>query len=93
VVTGAGSATHSTAVGLTVTAASSATPSLVQSAAGTETAASTTLAASLPSATKAGDLLVLSASLYTGATNHLTSITDSAGNSWVKVNAWSTASH
>ncbi|MCW2594159.1 MAG: metallophosphoesterase, partial [Jatrophihabitans sp.] len=93
VVTGAGSATHSTSVGLTVTAASSATPSLVQSAAGTETAASTTLAASLPSATKAGDLLVLSASLYTGATNHLTSITDSAGNSWVKVNAWSTASH
>ena len=36
---------------------------------------------------------MLSASVYTGTTNHLTSITDSAGNVWQKVNAWSTASH
>jgi hypothetical protein len=93
-VTGSGSGTHSTPVALTVNATGSgAGPALVQTGAATETAASTTLATTLAKPTSAGNLLVLSASVYVGATNHITSITDSAGNTWSKVNAWSTASH
>ncbi|HJQ02045.1 MAG TPA: hypothetical protein VJ851_10610 [Jatrophihabitans sp.] len=92
-VTGTGaSATHTVTVSVTVTGGTTP-PHQVQSAAATETSAATALTATLPVASTAGDLLVLSASVYTGATNHLTSITDSAGNVWRKVNAWSTASH
>jgi hypothetical protein len=94
VVTGTGSATHSVSVSLTVTSGGSNTaPSLVQSASSTATAPSTAPATTLTKPTSAGDLLVLSVSLYAGTTNHITSITDSAGNTWVRVNAWSTASH
>lgn len=50
-------------------------PALVQSA------SSSTGVVSL-AATGTGDLLVLSASLYTGATNHITAVTDSAGDTW-----------
>lgn len=50
----------------------------------TETAAATTLAATGISTT-AGSLLVLNASLYTGATQHVSGITDSAGNTWTKI--------
>src|SRR5206468_1742510 len=92
-ITGTGpAATHGIGLTLTVTGGTS-TPRLVQTAGATETSSSTTLTATLPAASGAGDLLVLSASVYTGTTNHLTSITDSAGNVWTKVNAWSTASH
>ncbi len=38
--------------------------------------------ASFTSAAQAGDLLVLSAGLYTGATNRVTAVTDSAGDTW-----------
>jgi hypothetical protein len=87
-ITGTGTAnTHTTTVTLVVT------PALVQAVGATEASASTTLTATLPAASTAGDLLVLSASVYTGTTNHITSVTDSAGNVWQKVNAWSVASH
>ena len=76
---------------LTVTAGVTP-PHQVQAVGATETSTAT-LSATLPVASTAGDLLVLSASVYTGTTNHLTSITDSAGNTWKKANAWSTASH
>ena len=93
-VTGAGSsATHTTTVTLTVTAGTSPGPRLVQAVGATEASSSTTLTATLPAASTGGDLLVLSASVYTGATNHISSVTDSAGNVWQKANAWSTASH
>jgi hypothetical protein len=92
-ITGSGaSTTHTTTVTLTVTAVTSGGPQLVQAVGATEAATSTTLTATLP-ATTGGDLLVLSASVYTGTTNHITSVTDSAGNTWQKVNAWSVASH
>lgn len=87
------SATHTASVSVTVGAGSGSAPQLVQAVGATESSSSTSLAATLPAASRAGDLLVLSASVYTGATNHLTSVTDSAGNLWNKVNAWSTASH
>ena len=73
--------------------ASGSTPALVQSASATETAASTSLTGSFPTATKSGDLLVLSASESTGATNHLTSITDSAGNQWIRAGATDVSGH
>jgi hypothetical protein len=92
-VTGTGaSATHATTFSLTV-AAVTALPHLVQSASGTETAAATSLAGSFPSATTAGDLLVLSISEYTGATNHITSVTDNAGNAWVRGTGYFVAGH
>jgi hypothetical protein len=68
-------------------------PAFVQAASATETSTSTSLSGSFPSATTAGDLLVLSASVYTGATNHLTSIADSAGNTWVRVGAYDVSGH
>jgi len=90
-ITGSGSTfVHTTTVTLTVT---TPPPTLVQAAGATETSTSTTLTATLPTASTAGDLLVLSASVYTGTTNHITSVTDSAGNVWQKVNAWSVAGH
>jgi hypothetical protein len=86
-VTGTGTtATHTTTVTLTV-------PPLVQAVGATEASASTTLTATLPLTSLTGDLLVLSASVYTGSTNHISSITDSAGNVWQRANAWSVAGH
>ncbi|HEU5271459.1 MAG TPA: fibronectin type III domain-containing protein [Jatrophihabitans sp.] len=93
-ITGTGtSATHGISITLTVTAASNPGPQLVQAVGATEASTSTTLTATLPAASTGGDLLVLSASVYTGTTNHITSVTDSAGNVWQRANAWSTASH
>ena len=92
-VTGTGvSATHTTGYSLTVNAAS-ATPQLVQIASGTETAAATTLTAAFPTPTTAGDLLVLSASEYNGATNHITSVTDSAGDLWTHIGSYDVSGH
>jgi hypothetical protein len=46
------------------------------------------------SPTKAGDTLVLSASLYTGSTNRITGVTDSAGDKWKQVGTYAaTAGH
>jgi hypothetical protein len=36
---------------------------------------------------------VLSAGVYTGATNHITSVTDTAGNTWIRVGAFSVSGH
>jgi hypothetical protein len=92
VVTGTGpAATHTVTVAFTVVAGS--IPSLVQAVGATEASASTSLTATLPKPSAAGDLLVLSASVYSGSTNNLTSVTDSAGNVWKKIKAWNTASH
>ena len=91
-VTGTGTTTHTTTVSLTVTSPVTA-PQLVQAVGATETSTSTSLTATFANPSAAGHLLVLSASVYTGSTNHLQSVTDSAGNVWQKINAWSTASH
>jgi hypothetical protein len=58
-------------------------PTLVQAA------GSTTATVTLPRASTQGDLLVLSASVYTGATNNITSVTDTAGNTWTRIGAFS----
>jgi hypothetical protein len=93
-VTGTGSsATHSTTFSLTVNPVSISGPALVQTASATESATSTSLSGSFPSATSSGHLLVLSASEYTGATNHLTSVTDSAGNTWTRIGAYDVSGH
>ncbi len=93
-VTGTGSsATHSTTFSLTVNPVSTSSPAFVQSASATESATSTSLSGSFPSVTKSGDLLVLSVSEYTGATNHLTSVTDSAGNTWTRIGAYDVSGH
>ena len=63
------------------------TPTLIQSASST----TTTVGLQAPSA--AGDLLVLSASLATGTTNHITAVTDSAGNVWHRIGATSVSGH
>ena len=85
-ITGTGtSATHTTTFALTVNAPTGTAPQLVESASGIETTSSTALNGSFPVPTKAGDLLVLSASVYTGATNPITSVTDSAGNTWTRI--------
>jgi hypothetical protein len=80
-----GSPQHSSQVGLTVDAATASTPAMVQSTGAAESAAATTLAGTFATPTKAGNLLVLSASVYTGATNPITSVTDDAGNAWTRV--------
>jgi hypothetical protein len=36
---------------------------------------------------------VLSASVYTGSTNHITSVTDTAGNVWTRIGAFSVSGH
>lgn len=91
-VTGTGSsATHTVTVGLTI--GSGSTVRLVQSAGATETAAATSLSTTLPAASTAGDLLVLTVSGYTGATNNITSVTDTAGNTWTKVGAYFVSGH
>ena len=92
-VTGAGtSATHTTSISLTVASPSSG-PAFVQAAGASETASATSLTATFAGPTTRGDLLVLTASVYTGTTNPIQRVTDSAGNTWTKVGAYCTASH
>lgn len=67
------------------------TPTLVQSATGSGT--STALTVPLPTTTTQSDLLVLSASVLTGATNHIVSVTDSSGGSWTRVGAYAVSGH
>jgi len=92
-VTGTGSsATHSTSITLTVNSPPLG-PRLVQATAAGESVSSTTLIATFPTATAAGHLLVLSASVYSGATNQITRVTDTANNAWVKIGSFYTAGH
>jgi hypothetical protein len=91
-VTGTGAvATHTTSVTLTVV--SSGAPGLVQSAAGTASATATAITSTFHAPTTSGHLLVVAASVYTGATNHITSITDSAGNTWTRIGAYFASGH
>jgi len=90
-VTGTGSTVHGVSVTLTVI--TNATPQLVQSAAGTATSTTTSLSATFANATTPGHLLVLAASVYAGATNDISSVTDSAGNTWTKVGAYFASGH
>jgi hypothetical protein len=93
-VTGTGtSATHTVGVPLTVTSASTTRPALVQSAGATETAAATSLTARLPASSAAGHLLVAAASVYTGLSNRITSVTDSAGDVWTRAGTWAVSGH
>jgi fibronectin type 3 domain-containing protein len=94
-ITGTGSsATHATTLDLTVNPASGPVPQLTQWVGATETAAATTLTATFPATTGAGHLLVLGgASVYTGATNNITSVTDSGGNTWVPIGRYSVSGH
>ena len=87
-----GSPVHSVTYALTVNAPSPG-PRLVQTASGSETASSTALSGSFSTATTAGDLLVLSASEYNGATNHITSVTDNAGNKWTLIGSYNVSGH
>ena len=82
-----------TAAATTATTAASTDPQLVQATGATETAAATSLTASFSASTTAGDLLVLSASVYTGTTNRITSVTDSAGRAWVRVGSYVVSGH
>jgi len=58
-----------------------------------QAAGSPTNTATLATPSRAGDLLVLSAGLYSGATNQITAVTDSAGNTWNRIGAFSVAGH
>lgn len=69
------------------------TPQLVQSAGASETGAATSLTAVFPALTREGDLLVLSASVATGLSNRIVSVTDSAGNTWQRIGAYALSGH
>jgi hypothetical protein len=71
----------------------SAAPQLVQATGASETSTATSLTANLSTPSSAGHLLVLSASVYTGTTNPITSVTDSGGNTWTKIGAFVVAGH
>jgi chitodextrinase len=58
-----------------------------------QVAGSTTNTVTPSTPTRAGDLLVLSAGLYTGTTNRITSVTDSAGNAWIRIGAFASSGH
>ena len=84
---GAGNISPASTPAQVTTPSGSTSPTLVQSA------GSTTATVTLPRASTQGDLLVLSASVYTGATNHITKVTDTAGNSWTRIGAFSVSGH
>jgi hypothetical protein len=84
---GAGNVSPASAPATVTTPSGSTSPTLVQAA------GSTTATVTLPRASTQGDLLVLSASVYTGATNHITSVTDTAGNTWTRIGAFSVSGH
>jgi hypothetical protein len=68
-------------------------PQLVQTSGATESSASTSLTATFSTPASAGDLLVLSASVYAGATNPVTSVVDPAGSAWTRIGALTVAGH
>ena len=84
---GAGNVSQPSAPASATTPPGTVSPALVQAA------GSTTGMVTLPRPSTQGDLLVLSASVYTGATNHITSVTDSAGNSWTRIGAYDVSGH
>ena len=89
-----GTATHSTSVSVAITTpTASSTPQLVQAVGASESSSASSLTASFPTASTAGDLLVVSASVYTGVTNPITSVTDNAGDVWQRVGAFAVSGH
>ena len=68
-------------------------PQLVQTTGATETKAATALTAKFPASTASGHLLVLAASVFTGTTNRITSVTDSAGRSWTRIGTYAASGH
>jgi hypothetical protein len=68
-------------------------PQLVQAAGAHASSASTTLTDTFSLPTSAGNLLVLSASVYTGTSNPISSVTDSTGNTWTRIGAFVMAGH
>ena len=78
---------------VTLAPAATTGPQLVQSTGATETTAAKSLTATFPAATTIGDLLVLSASVYTGTTSRITSVTDSAGRSWTRIGTYAVPGH
>jgi hypothetical protein len=68
-------------------------PQLVQAAGVTENSAATSLSDALSAPTSTGNLLVLSASVYTGVTNPITGVTDTGGNTWTRIGAFGVAGH
>jgi hypothetical protein len=76
-----------------VGAAATSGPRLVQSAGASEIRAAKSLTAVFPTATSAGDLLVVSVSVCTGTGNRITSVTDSAGGSWTRIGAYAISGH
>ncbi len=68
-------------------------PQLVQTTGATETKAATALTATFPASTASGHLLVLAASVFTGTTNRITSVTDSAGRSWTRIGTYAASGH
>lgn len=95
VVTGTGSPTaHSVVVTLRVSSsAPPETPRLIQSAGGTEAAAATSLTTTMGLPTGSGHLLLLSASVHIGTTSRITSVTDTAGNTWTRAGAYAVSGH
>jgi len=84
---GAGNVSAASGPATVTTPSGTTSPTLVQAA------GSTTATVTLPRASTQGDLLVLSASVYTGATNNITSVTDTAGNTWTRIRALSVSGH
>jgi hypothetical protein len=80
------------AAGLPATAAAP-TPTLVQSAGASERKAGSTLTAFFHAPTTAGDLLVLSASVSTGTSDRITSVTDPAGGTWQRAGSFAVTGH
>ena len=89
----AGNVTSSNTATLTTPPPSSSGPLLVQSAGTATSTGSTTSTVTLPTSSTAGDLLVLSAGVYTGLTNPITSVTDTAGNTWTRIGAYAVSGH
>jgi hypothetical protein len=69
------------------------TVQLVQAAGAASSSSSPSLTATFPTSTSGGHLLVLSAGVYTGTTNQITSVTDPGGNSWTRIGAYSSSGH
>ena len=58
-----------------------------------ESAAASTLTDTFSTPTSAGHLLGLSASIYAGTTNKITSVIDSGGNTWTQIGAFGVPGH
>jgi Carboxypeptidase regulatory-like domain len=71
----------------------SGAPQFVQAAGVTENSAASSLSDALSAPTSTGNLLVLSASVYTGVSNPITGVSDTGGNTWTRIGAFGVAGH